>query len=127
MLHRLPQALRRAVLAWTLFAFAIAQTLGAMHAVVHAPRLAAFGAAPEFAEASRAATGWVAHLFAHHQHADHACDLYDQLSHADLLPAMPIVPPPVLLPVAVGVVHLAWHLASEAAGFLARGPPSLPN
>jgi hypothetical protein len=40
---------------------------------------------------------------------------------------MPIVPAPVLLPVAVGVVHLAWHLASEAAGFLARGPPSFPN
>jgi len=127
MLHRLPEALRRAVLAWTLAALAIAQTLGAMHAVAHAPRLAAFGSSPVLGDASALPTGWLAELFAHPQHADHACDLYDQLSHADLLPALPIVPPPALLPVAVQVVHLAWHLASEAAGFLARGPPSFSS
>ena len=127
MLHRLPEALRRALLAWTLVAFAIAQTLGAMHAVVHAPRLANPGALPHLVDASTTPGGWVAHLFAHHQNADHACDLYDQLSHADLLPSVAMIAPPVLPPATVPAVHVAWHLASQATGFLARGPPSFSS
>ncbi|HUP06398.1 MAG TPA: hypothetical protein VMU47_04565 [Caldimonas sp.] len=105
--YRLPEALRRAVLVWTLVAFGLAQTLGAMHAIVHAPRLAGLGAAVERADSSIARSGWVASLFAHHQHADHACDLYDQLGHADVLPTLALVLPAMQLPLAPAVVHVA--------------------
>lgn len=53
------------------------------------------------------------------------CALYDQLTHADMLWS---APKPVVLdqrPMDVPQVHRAWHLAHQAAGFLARGPPSL--
>jgi hypothetical protein len=96
-----------------------AQTLGLLHRVVH------FGGAvsqgPLHPQAGQAAEPLQA-LFA--QHRDSAeCKLFDQMSHADGLVAMDLsslCPPPVMPD---SLVHPGWHLASQAAGFLARGPP----
>jgi hypothetical protein len=125
--RRLSDRLHRAILVAALVALALGQTLGALHAIVHAPQLMAAGSGAAFERAAAPRTDWLADLFAGHGHADHACDLYDQLSHAGALPlALPALPP-VLPPVAADAVQVAWRLASQAAGFLARGPPSLPS
>jgi hypothetical protein len=125
--RRLSDRLHRAILIAALVALALAQTLGALHAIVHAPRLASTGSGAVLERAAAPRTDWLAALFTGHAHADHACDLYDQLSHADMLPAVLPALPPVLPPVAADAVHVAWRLASQAAGFLARGPPTFPN
>ncbi|MEO7855165.1 MAG: hypothetical protein ABIR94_23380 [Rubrivivax sp.] len=96
-----------------------AQTLGLLHRVVH------FGGAvsqgPSHTRAGPAAEPLQA-LFA--QHRDNAdCKLFDHVSHADGLvhidACMSCLPPLTLDTFA----HTGWHLASQAAGFLARGPP----
>lgn len=51
------------------------------------------------------------------------CRLYDQLGHADLIVAWPVLLAPSPLPQCVLPHHGAWHLAVQATGFLARGPP----
>ena len=105
-----------------LLSLVFAQGLGAMHRVLHAPRIAASVlagmAAPVHAGASV-----IEALFAGHDTA-HACDQYDQLNHADLacgahadFTAADVVALPVTL-------RPGWQLAAQAAGFLARGPPA---
>jgi hypothetical protein len=122
--RRLSDRLLRAILVAAVVALALAQTLGALHAIVHAPRLASTGPVGVQERAVAPRSDWLGDLFAGHGHADHACELYDQLSHADLMPAVLPALPAVLPPVAADTVHVAWRLASQAAGFLARGPPS---
>jgi len=120
--RRLSAFLHRAILAAALVALSVAQTLGALHAIVHAPRLVVAGDTTAIERAPR--TDGLAALFAGHPASDHACDLYDQLSHGyALATALPVLPP--ALPAAgPEAVHAAWQLAREAAGFLARGPTS---
>lgn len=107
--------LHRKLLPFVLVALALAQTLGAMHRIVHAP-LALQN------EVATAAPHGLAALFAGHG-TEHGCDFYDQLSHADLLPGTIAVLPPAVPVESVESLHLAWHVASQGAGFLARGPP----
>ncbi len=112
--HRVSGRARSLLLSLAL-ALALLQTLGAMHRVAHAPR----GADGHVA-------GWLERLFAGHAANGHDCDAYDQASHGDLAGGfaaldMPAIPPAVelLLP------HSGWHIAAQARGFLARGPPPL--
>lgn len=113
---------RRAVFSIVLLALGLAQTLGVMHRIVHAPLAAqAFGAGA--AQAGSAGQGWLKALFAGHTHE--GCDLYDQMSHADLLGVDGAVVALQALPQARDALHPASHIAAQAAGFLARGPPSV--
>ena len=109
---------KRALIASVLLAFVLAQALGLMHRIVHAP-FVSHGFVHASAEAS-----WVKALFAGHDN-ERGCDLYDQSSHADLAcgdaPSLALQGPMAL----TEVLHPGWHLAAQAAGFLARGPPAL--
>ena len=106
---------RRRWLALALGALLFAQMLGLVHRIAHAPNaLPAAQAVPDHAAKA---------LFGAHDD-ESKCRLYDQLMHADLAVGTPAFAAP--LPVAaIGTeLHPAWHLAAQAAGFLARGPTS---
>ena len=138
---------RRMLCLAMLVALALAQTLGLIHRIVHAPAgsYAAFvasgagagaasstdsaravaasstsgGAAAAFNTSS---TDWLKALFAGHA-SEQGCDLYDQFSHADGAPTAPAV---VVLLAAGDVASpspAGSRVAAQAAGFLARGPP----
>ncbi len=97
----------------------VAQSLGLLHRVAHSG--AGLSHAPSHAQAGAAAEP-LQTLFA--QHRDRAdCKLFDQVSHADGLVALDVCScaPAPLTPDTP--VHPGWQLASQAAGFLARGPP----
>lgn len=113
---------KRALIHSVLLAFVLAQALGLMHRIVHAPLLGQ-AAVHASAEPPHVGMSWLKALFAGHD-SERGCDLYDQSSHADL--ACGTTPNVVLQgPVfTVEVIHPGWQLAAQAAGFLARGPPS---
>jgi hypothetical protein len=123
MLFRQPMLrFRRALITSVLLAFVLAQALGLMHRVVHAPLLGQ-GVVKASAEAPQAGVTWVKALFAGHDH-EHGCKLYDQSTHADLArgdaPGLALQGPAAV----ADLIHPGWQLAAQAAGFLARGPPS---
>lgn len=106
----------------------LSQTLGLLHGIAHGPALAG-GAPPPVVLAPQAvghdAGGFLNHLFSGHaQHeSDPDCRLYDQSSHVDAMPGLPVlVLPLVLAPfvfsVLSGLAVARWH-----ALFQARGPP----
>ena len=117
-------------LAVALICLVFAQTLGALHRVVHAGGVTGASVsttlAPNFESVRSAEFAGVSldfeALFV--GHADHeVCDQFDQLSHADLLSGSHA---PIALPLTGDmstVAHPGWNLAEQAAGFLARGPP----
>lgn len=107
--------------AWLLL---LAQTLGLAHRVLHGSHGSSAGTVVA-AEAAPAAHhhhhGW----FDHDDGDGPQCQLYDHLAAGDLLTAAVAAVatlPPVPVPAAF---HAAWQLATQAAGFLARGPPTL--
>ena len=114
--------IRRLACATLLVALVLAQTLGLVHRIVHAP----IGGHPAVtASASTASSGiaWLKALFAGHS-SEQGCDLYDQLSHADAVPQAAIAALVVHDADAVPSWHSGVQAAAQAAGFLARGPPS---
>lgn len=126
--------IRRATLWAVMAALLIAQTLGLLHRIVHAPQaahsgLSALAAAPQIADHTHAAaatpadTDWLERLFGTHEPT--GCESYDQLSHADFL--WSCAAPPTVQATSTGVPlsHPGWQLAAQAAGYLARGPPKL--
>ena len=123
----------------------LAQALGAMHGVVHAPQAATHLVAASLPDAahhhgnghrnahdaadeSRAlhpehGTGWLEDLFSLHDDGDAGCRLFDQASHTDTAPfasaaLLPLAPAAGLLATPAGEV-----IARRAALFDARGPP----
>ncbi len=112
-------------------ALLLAQVLGLMHGVAHAPLAAAGqpGQGPLAGDA-RAASGqpaqaWdLASLFSGH-HDDSDCRVYDQLGHGDGMPG--VLSPAPLLPAAVFILFAccAGIAARTLAPFQARGPPSV--
>jgi hypothetical protein len=118
MTPRLAASLRlHRLLPLLLLAVALAQTLGAMHRIVHLPHAARGDGQKATPTPHRFAA-----LFAGHA-SEQGCELYDQLSHADLVPgaiaSLTAVPPAMPDEPRYG----ARHLAAPATGFLARGPP----
>ena len=128
-LRQASRRFRSTLFAVVLMAFALAQTLGLVHSIVHS-------AFPAHATANAGgvntggvtlsaapALGWLQALFVGHA-GKQGCQFYDQLSHGDLLPA-PIDAAVLPLPAeALGdPARPALHLAAQATGFLARGPP----
>ena len=137
MLRALPRPrLRHTMLFIVMVALLLAQTLGLMHRLVHAPHAAqaAFGVdtTPQASAvqgpqahvegATHAASTWLDRLFA--AHADTGCEAYDQLAHSDFLWSdAPTVSEPAVHG-ATPSSHPVWQLAAQAAGYLARGPPT---
>ncbi|KQU80890.1 MULTISPECIES: hypothetical protein [unclassified Rhizobacter] len=119
----LTRASRRIAFAVVLLvSLVLAQALGLMHGIAHMRH--APGTVSTATVAKAADSGWVAKLFAGHQHGGD-CDVYDQLSHGDAMhgatpafAAVEFTQTPVAL-------HSGWHIAAQSSGFLARGPPSL--
>lgn len=110
---------------WLALALLLAPALGHMHRIVHGPQAHTPQARVLAAAPSHAAHAHgVADLFAVHDD-DSSCRLFDQLTHSDALPALPLLALPLLL-----VPFLFRRLerevvAREAALFDARGPPAL--
>lgn len=76
--------------------------------------------------AEPAASGhWLDPLFADHDANANACASYDQLAHADFLWGPPADVCAAVAAPAECASNPAWHLAAQAAGYLARGPPRL--
>ena len=112
---------RSMLLWWLALALLVAPALGHMHRIVHGPQTHTPQAQ---VHAPHAQAHGVADLFAVHGD-DSSCRLFDQLTHSDALPALPVLALPLLL-----VPFLFPRLerdvvAREAALFDARGPPAL--
>jgi hypothetical protein len=120
----LTRASRRiAFAAVLLVSLVLAQALGLMHGIAHMRHVP--GSSTSAATtAVDAKSGWVAKLFAGHQHGGD-CDVYDQLSHGDALHAVAPVFAAVEFTQTPVALHRGWHIATQSSGFLARGPPSL--
>lgn len=113
--------IRPLLLWWLALALLVAPAIGHMHRTVHGPQTHTPHAQ---VHAPHAHVHGVADLFALHGD-DSSCRLFDQLTHSDALPAMPVLALPLLL-----VPFLFRRLerdvaAREAALFDARGPPAL--
>jgi hypothetical protein len=107
--------MRRHWLPLVLGALLFAQMLGLVHRIAHPSNAAAAVLA--------APADDVQALFDGHDDTS-TCRLYDQLMHADLAvdaPQVCVVAPHTPLACATPP---GWQLAAQAAGFLARGPPS---
>jgi hypothetical protein len=114
--------IRRLACSTLLIALVFAQTLGLVHRIVHAPTIGHPALLASATASTPAGTAWLKALFAGHS-SEHGCDLYDQLSHADAVPQASINPLMVHDIDAVPSWHSGVHVAAQAAGFLARGPP----
>lgn len=110
----------------------LSQSLGLLHGIVHGP-LIATGAAAAVAQVTDArvvvepeqgADSFFTRPFSGHK-GDSDCRLYDQSSHFDAMPGLPVlalprVLLPFVLPVLPGLALARWHTL-----FQARGPPSV--
>ena len=110
-------------------ALVLLQTVGALHRITH---VASAGSGTHHAavigksHADGAANGWLDRLFAGHSPNGHDCDAFDQASHGDLAGGFASLDVPAVAPAVVPVpAHAGWHIAAQARGFLARGPPPL--
>lgn len=115
---------RSPVLWWLLLAILAAPALGHMHRIVHGPQTHTPDALVQVQHGQHGHAHGVADLFAVHED-DSTCRLFDQLTHTDALPALPVLALPLLL-VPFLFRRLAREVAArEAALFDARGPPAL--
>ena len=125
---------RRALLWLLAFALVATQSLGLLHGFAdghgqghghhdgHTEEHADVHAEPHSGQAHAAPHSFLTSLFAGHTGtAD--CLSYDQLSHADALPGLPLVLLPALPPVAALRYFQGDFVARWAALFDARGPP----
>lgn len=118
-------------------ALLLAQLLGLMHGVVHGPQAhihshshahqgghhQEHSALAHAEEAGGGEGGWLASLFSSHD-GDSDCRLFDQASHGQAAPTLPMLSLPVVLSTAIFDISRGEALARWAALFDARGPPS---
>ena len=110
--------------AWLLaLALLLAQTLGLVHGQLHATTQQ-LAQAHSQASSEAPAARWSGLFDAHGSAAD--CLVFDQLSHGDAAPLLPLLARPPL-PVAAGLLDFVQGLipARRSAPFDARGPPPL--
>jgi len=100
------------------------QLLGLAHRVLHSPRAGLPSAVVQVAGAQHAAhaPGLLAHLQAPADDTSD-CRLYDQLGHADAMPAVPWLALPPVLPLFLAPACTARLLLPAPAPFAARAPP----
>ncbi|WP_431095585.1 hypothetical protein [Polaromonas aquatica] len=136
----LPRIPARA-LPWLLAAtLLLAQLLGLMHGVVHVPQahldspvdheFASAHASHDHGDHDHSATvqdehgsGWLESLFSSHGD-DSDCRLFDQASHGQAAPVLPMLSLPLVLSSVAFDISRGEALARWAALFDARGPPS---
>jgi hypothetical protein len=100
-----------------------AQLLGLAHRVLHSPQAGAVSVVAQAAHGHAAhASGLLAHLLAPADDASD-CRLYDQLGHADALPAVPLLALALPLPLFLSQTVLAGLFLPAPAPFEARAPP----
>jgi hypothetical protein len=121
-------------LVWLLAAaLLLAQLLGLMHGVVHDPQAHIHSHAHAhhdgrhqehsvLAHAEEERGGWLASLFSSHD-SDSDCRLFDQASHGQAAPALPMLSLPLVLSSVAFDISRGEALARWAALFDARGPP----
>jgi hypothetical protein len=97
------------------------QLLGLAHRVLHSPRAGLPSAVVQVAGPHHA-QGLLAHLLAPADDTSD-CRLYDQLGHADALPAVPWLALPPVLPLFLAPACTARLLLPAPAPFAARAPP----
>ncbi len=108
----------------------LSQSLGLLHGIVHGP-WGATGAAASVAQVTGAVVeselgtdNFFIRPFSSHN-GDSDCRLYDQSSHFDAMPGLPVLALPQVLPPFVFSVLPGPALARRHALFQARGPPSV--
>ncbi|WP_457279957.1 hypothetical protein [Polaromonas sp. P5_D5] len=129
---------RARALAWLLAAtLLLAQLLGLMHGVVHSPQAhihshsnmhhdghhQGHAALAHVEEEGESEGGWLASLFSSHD-GDPDCRLFDQASHGQAAPTLPLLSLPLVLSSVAFDISRGEALARWAALFDARGPPS---
>lgn len=115
--------LRAALVVAVLLALVLAQSLGRMHRLAHVNLATQAVPGTVWSYQATSTTGdWLQALFGWHHHKSD-CESYDQLTHGDALKSVAAAVQPMPAPAGPLVVHRAWNLAAQAAGFLARGPP----
>jgi hypothetical protein len=113
-----------ALIAVVLMALVLMQALGLLHRVAHAAPADVGATWSQAATPDHGPGDWLQALFKAHDSAS-SCEVYDQLTHADPLgsacaPATAVLPEP-----GGASVFAVTHIAAQASGFLARGPPLL--
>ncbi|MDO9401783.1 MAG: hypothetical protein Q7T46_10120 [Polaromonas sp.] len=100
----------------------LAPMLGLMHGLVHGAGDDRQAAHTHLADGHAHEHGWLDDLFSAHGDASD-CRVFDQLSHGDVLPALPLLALPMVLSSFVFHFSEGEVLARRAALFEARGPP----
>jgi hypothetical protein len=112
----------------------LAQLLGLMHSVVHGPQAHIHSHShthhdghhqepSALAHPEEDDGGWLASLFSSHD-GDSDCRLFDQASHGQAVPTLPMLSLPLVLSSVAFDISRGEALARWAALFDARGPPS---
>jgi len=122
-----PHAARRTAFARPLLVLVLVlvlvQTLGLMHRIVHLHGRMQTSESPAAGVVGDTGESWVKALFEGHD-SERDCAQYDQSSHGDLAWGGHAMPLTMVSAFSAIVQHPGWHLAAQAAGFLARGPPA---
>ena len=115
---------QRAAWGYLALVLLLAPMLGLMHGLVHGVDGAHPTAQVQQLEADGQTHhhGWLDDLFSAHSNASD-CRVFDQLSHSDVVPALPLLALPMVLSSFVFHLLEGEVLARWAALFEARGPP----
>ncbi len=109
-------------------AMLLAQTLGLMHGVLHAPLMGGAPAAHthhhEGAKRTDHGGDWLETLFAGHDEGSNSCRVFDQQGHTDLMLFFASLALPSVLRAQLPAEGIACRLRLAAAPFQARAPPS---
>jgi len=114
-----------ALIAALMLALVLVQFLGLVHRVAHADIAAPSPGAPSTSAATPASGTWLQELFAGHDGGDASCEVYDQLTHADPLASICSLAAMPIPESATAIATAAGHIAAQASGYFARGPPQL--
>lgn len=108
-------------------ALVLAQSIGLIHGIAHAPLLTGSQLSAHAEQASDAADSFVERLFGddHDQNGNAKCHLFDQSNHLDGLCNVSAVALPTHFAAVIPVAYTGLSAVRWLAAFHARGPPSL--
>lgn len=107
-------------------ALVLAQSIGLIHGIAHAPLLTGSQQSAYAEQASDATDSFVERLFGDHQdqNGNAKCHLFDQSNHLDGLCDVSVVVLPTHFATAIPVAFAGLFTVRWLAAFHARGPPS---